>query len=266
LVATALGVAGVAETESDAPPATAAMQAHWRQVAGLEEKTAAPIRCGSLIVWNTGRGVHAVRIADGRHPWKDAPNATDSLIFPRGVSSRALLDRRAARQMPLPPFAAGARVLAVIDGLSASDDTADTDDTAALVCLDMSPAAEGRLAWIAAPPRVVHGDGPPQPTSFAGPPTADANIVVCVVRSRTPSDWLHLVAFDARDGQPIWTRPLGSAIAADGVDHAPRGRIARLQDERIIVNTQAGSVVTFDRDGRLLNTAPVAAAQEQEAP
>ena len=241
------------ENATSPAPTPAAVKSRWQQITGLDAEAAEPMLCGNLFVWNSGRGIHAVRLSDGRPPWKDAPNATDSLIFPRGVSARMLRDSRAAAQTPLPAAVAGARVFAVLDGLSARDEF---NADAALVCLDMSSAAEGRLAWIAPPPLVIQGDGPPQPTSFDGPPTADAQLVVCVVRSRVPSDWLYLAAFDARDGRPIWTRPLGSAIATDGIDHAARRRTARLQEDRIGVDTLAGTVATFRRDGRPMATAP----------
>lgn len=238
--------------------------ARLRHIAGVDEAATEPILCGELIVWNSGRGVHAVRRADGRHPWKETPNATDSLIFPRGVSAAALQRPRDPGLQPLPACAAGARVVAVIDGLSA---TAGGRDAGALVCLDMSPTAEGRLAWIVPPPAVLaDDDGPPQPTMFDGPPTADAALVICVVRSRVPSDWLYVAAFDARDGRTLWTRPLGTAIAADGSDHAARGRSAALAENLIRVNTPAGTVATFDRGGRPLESSTSSARLRQEKP
>ena len=224
-----------------------------------------PIRCGDLIVWNTGRDVHAVRFADGSQPWKDSRDGkdpspvTDSLLFPRGVAAARL---RTGATKNLPPLAApsplaacssAARAIAILDGISATDDD---DDAAALVCLDLSAAAEGRLAWIAPPPAVTHDGGPPRPTVFDGAPAADAARVYCVVRSREPADWLHLAAYDLRDGHVIWTRPLGSAIAADGIDHAPRKRSARLDDGLVTIDTRAGNVAVFSHDGRQLNAMP----------
>lgn len=255
-------MAAAAEGVSSGPGAAETSISRLRQIAGIDEATAEPILCGNLIVWNTGRGVHAVRRADGRHPWKETPNATDSLIFPRGVSAHALRETLRPGLPPLPACTAGARVLAVIDGLSATDDS---DAAEALVCLDMSPAAEGRLAWIVPPPAVLADDGgPPQPTIFDGPPAADAALVVCVVRSRAPSDWLHLAAFDARDGRTLWTHPLGTAIAADGIDHAPRRRAASLEENMIVVDTRAGTVASFDRAGRPLANASASAHPRQE--
>lgn len=221
-----------------------------------------PIRCGDLLVWNTGRDVHAVRFADGSHPWKDSRDgkdpapATDSLIFPRGVAAARLRAGATKNPPPLTACSSAGRAIAILDGLSATDDEL---DAAALVCLDLSPAAEGRLAWIAPPPAVVHDGGPPRPTVFDGAPAADAGQVYCVVRSREPADWLHLAAYDLRDGHVIWTRPLGSAIAADGIDHAPRQRIARLEGGQVSVDTRAGDVLTFDRDGRRIHATPTGA-------
>lgn len=235
--------------------------ARFRTIAGIQEKHVEPIRVGDLIVWNTGSGLHAVRLADGSAPWQDSSQSKDSLLFPRGVSAARL--RKAATAEPTPladpaPLAAcssAARAIAILDRVSATDD----DDAAALVCLDCSPAAEGRLAWIAPPPAVVHDDGPPRPTVFDGPPAADAGQAYCVVRSREPADWLHLAAYDLRDGHVTWTRPLGSAIAADGIDHAPRDRRVRCADGVVTVDTRAGKVATFDRGGRTTNAAPTGA-------
>ncbi len=236
--------------------------ARFRAIAGIEAGDVEPIRSGDLIVWNTGRGLHAVRLADASVPWKDSSQPKDSLLFPRGVSAARL---RKAATNNLPPLAApsplaacssAARAIAILDGMSATDDEL---DTAALVCLDLSPAAEGRLAWIAPPPAVAHDGGPPRPTVFDGAPAADAGQVYCVIRSREPADWLHLAAYDLRDGHVIWTRPLGSAIAADGIDHAPRQRIARLEGGQVSVDTRAGDVLTFDRDGRRVHATPTGA-------
>lgn len=221
-----------------------------------------PIRCGDLVVWNTGRGVHAVRFDDGSYPWKDSTDgkpavpAADSLIFPRGVAAARLRSGAAKNLPPLTACSSAARAIAILDGISATDDD---DDAAALVCLDLSAAAEGRLAWIAPPPAVTHDGGPPQPTVFDGPPAADAVRVYCVVRSREPADWLHLAAYDLRDGHVIWTRPLGSAFAADGIDHAPRNRCPRLDGGLVSVDTRAGNVAVFNRDGRQINASPTGA-------
>lgn len=245
---------GAASSPAASPPVDDA--ARLRAIAGIEANDVEPIRVGDLIVWNTGSGLHVVRLADGGAAWKDSSQPKDSLIFPRGVAAAR---RRKAATNNLPPLAvrsSAARAIAILDGLSATDDEL---DAAALVCLDLSPAAEGRLAWIAPPPAVVHDGGPPRPTVFDGPPAADATQVYCVVRSREPADWLHLAAYDLRDGHVIWTRPLGSAIAADGIDHAPRQRMAGLEGWRIRVDTRAGTVATFDRDGNRIQATPTGA-------
>jgi hypothetical protein len=213
------------------------------------------IRCGELVVWNTGRALHAVRFDDGSIPWRASAHPKDSLLFPRGVSAARLGTGAATSLPPLAACSTGARAIAILDHVSATDD----DDAAALVCLDCSAAAEGRLAWIAPPPPVVHDGGPPRPTGFDGPPAADAGQVYCVVRSREPADWLHLAAYDLRDGRVIWTRPLGSAIAADGIDHAPRRRTVQLDDRHVRIDTRAGNVATFDRDGRHIDATPTGA-------
>ena len=220
------------------------------------------IRCGDLVVWSTGRAVHAARFADGGRPWRDSRDETtpastaDSLIFPRGVAAARLRTGAVKNLPPLAACSSGGRAIAILDGISATDDA---PDASALVCLDLSPAAEGRLAWIAPPPAVAHDGGPPRPTVFDGPPAADARQVYCVVRSRVPADWLHLAAYDLRDGHVAWTRPLGSAIAADGSDHAPRGRGVRLDGGRVGVDTRAGNVATFDRSGRRIDATPTGA-------
>lgn len=246
--------AGLASSLAASP--TVEDAARFRAIAGIEADDVEPIRSGDLVVWNTGRSLHAVRLADGSVPWKDPAQPNDSLIFPRGVSA-ALLRKAASDNLPsLAACSSAGRAIAILDGLSATDDQL---DAAALVCLDLSPAAEGRLAWIAPPPAVCHDGGPPRPTVFDGPPAADAGQVYCVVRSLKPADWLHLAAYDLRDGHVIWTRPLGSAIAADGIDHAPRQRMAGLEGGRISVDTRAGTVATCDRDGNRIQATPTGA-------
>jgi hypothetical protein len=245
---------GVASSLAASPAADDA--ARFRAIAGIQEQDVEPIRVGDLIVWNTGSGLHAVRYPDGSAPWHDSSQPKESLLFPRGVSAARLRKAPATDPPPLAACSSAARAIAILDRVSATDDD---DDAAALVCLDCSPAAEGRLAWIAPPPAVVHDDGPPRPTLFDGPPAADAGQVYCVVRSREPADWLHLAAYDLRDGHLTWTRPLGSAIAADGIDHAPRDRRVRCAGGLVTVDTRAGTVATFDRSGRTTNAAPTGA-------
>lgn len=245
---------GVASSLAASPVADES--ARYRAIAGIpeaQEKQVEPIRVGDLIVWNTGSGLHAVRLADGTAPWQDPSQSKDSLLFPRGVSAVRLRKAAVAEPPPLAACSSAARAIAILDRVSATDDD---DDAAALVCLDCSPAAEGRLAWIAPPPAVVHDDGPPGSTVFDGPPAADAALVYCVVRSREPADWLHLAAYDLRDGHVTWTRPLGSAIAADGIDHAPRDRRVRCAGGLVTVDTRAGTVATFDRSGQTIDTPP----------
>ena len=80
-----------------------------------------PIRCGDLLVWNTGRDVHAVRFADGSHPWKDSRDgkdpapATDSLIFPRGVAAARLRAGATKNPPPLTACSSAGRAIAILD-------------------------------------------------------------------------------------------------------------------------------------------------------
>jgi len=207
-----------------------------------------PVACGPLVLWNAGRSIHAVRIEDGRHPWLTAPKT--SLVFPRGSRFP-----RADQSNALPPLAVAVvrhRAVAILDGLTEPDGLTGPDaagERSLLVCLDMSAAAEGRLIWQAVPPTVLDERGKLRETLFDGPPAADGELVCCVVRSRMPADWLAVVAFDIRDGRPLWSRPLGFAIDGDGIDHARRSRVACLAEDRVVVATHAGMAAAFDRDG-----------------
>lgn len=228
------------------PDVAGPLRIRWQ--APLDADAIAPtIACG-LVLWNTGPAVHALRLADGMPPWRAARGPADSLLFPRGVSLVSL-GSRPSRPRPLAMAVTGGSLLAIIDGLAGADGP---DATAGqmLACLDLSPAAEGRLAWLAAPPTLVDADAPPRPTLFDGPPVADHEITCAVVRSREPSDWLSLATFDSRDGRLLWTRPLGQATGRDGVDHAPAARSICFAEERIVAATHAGLVVAFERDGR----------------
>lgn len=240
----AIALLALASAAGAQPAADEAARLH--AIAGVDRGEAEPIRCGDLVIWNSGGAVHAVRLADGRPPWRDSPSAADSAVFPRGAAAARLPSGHAKGEPSLRPCCRGNRVVAVLDGLSAGDDAT---DSAALACLDMSAAAEGRLAWLAPPPTVVADAGDTAQTQFDGPPTADAEHVYCVVRTRQPADWLHLAAYDLRDGRLLWTRPLGSAIAADGLDHAPRGRTVMLRHGRLEVDTAVGASHLFDPDG-----------------
>jgi len=254
----------VAGARADDPPAaiTAADVAgrwHTRWQAPLDTDVAAPITTGiggGLVVWNTGRAIHAVRLADGLHPWRDAPTPADSLVFPRGSQARTRSENHARRDRsagPAPSVSCvAARAIAVIEGTMATDGKADrTGSDALLVCLDLSPAAEGRLAWASPPPPIILDDDEPRSSSFDGPAVADHEVACMVVRSLAPSDWLSLAVFDPRDGRLIWSRPLGPAVGADGVDHARGARQACLAEDRIVVATHAGTVAAFSRDGQV---------------
>jgi outer membrane protein assembly factor BamB len=256
------------EARSNDTPTAGARHWHTRWQAPLDTDAATPSIAGRLVVWNTGRAIHAVRLADGLHPWRDAPTAADSLVFPRGSQARGRAEHQPRRDSPPPSVCCvAARAFAVIEGAFAADGTPDHMPTdSLLVCLDLSPAAEGRLAWASQPPTIVLDDGEPRASTFDGPVAADHELACVVVRSLAPSDWLSLAALDPRDGRTIWSRPLGPATGSDGIDHARGARQACLADDRIVVATHAGTVAAFTRDGQTAWQTAVAADDDAASP
>jgi hypothetical protein len=121
-----------------------------------------------------------------------------------------------------------------------------------LVCLDLSPAAEGRLVWLIDVARIVPaGVGLPEgPLVCDGPPIADHELCCVVLRAAGDRDELVLAAFAAADGRLEWVRRCGTAIAADGRDHGRGRRRPVFVEDRIVLATHANAVVSFDRDGR----------------
>ncbi len=205
-----------------------------------------------LVLWNSGREIHAVTIAAGRPAWQSLgqppANARDTLLFPRGA---APAQTAPAQTVPVPSavvVTAGKRAYAMLQRGGGS----------VLACLDLSAGAEGRLAWVAEAAGLAETAGR-EPSAgrassaatlvFDGQPTADHELCLVVTRRDTPQADLSLAAFDARDGSLRWLRPVGSALARDGVDHARGHRQAGFAEDRILLATHAGSIHAFDRDG-----------------
>jgi outer membrane protein assembly factor BamB len=200
-----------------------------------------PLIAGDLVLWSTGAAIHAVGRADGLPAWPPGAAGRDTRLFPRG-SGAAPNGGLGATASPGALCAAGGRAYAVLD--SGAHET--------LVCLDLTPAAEGRLVWLVDIARVgAAGIGlPVGPLVCDGPPLVDAELCCVVLRPAGGRDELVLAAFAAADGRLEWTRRCGTAIAADGDDHGRGRRRPLFVEDRIVLATHAGAVVAFDRDGR----------------
>ena len=219
-----------------------------------ETQAIRPVVTGGLVLWNSGVAVHALGLAEGRPAW-----AADSVLFPRGVAAGwpAVRGDRPRLSTGGICVAAG-RCFATIERGGKVPER--PDDSPLLACLDLSDAAEGRLSWAVMPPP-TGGDRASAGTAFDGPPAADCELCLVVVRGRDPRGLLELAAFDARDGSRRWVRPLGPSAAADGIDHARGVRAACLAEDKIVIATHAGTVAAFFRDGRAAwktDTAPAA--------
>jgi len=200
-----------------------------------------PVISGELVLWNTGVAVHAVRLEDGMPPWPAGGAGRDTRLFPRG-SATAPNGGLAATATPGALCAAGSRAYAVL-ARPASEE---------IVCLDLSPAAEGRLVWLVDVAHVATAGlgrvaGPLQ---CDGPPAVDHELCCIVLRTAGGRGELILAAFAAADGRLEWTQRCGTALAADGVDHARGRRRPVFVEDRIVLATHAGTIIAFDRDGR----------------
>lgn len=235
----------------DAVSSAADWRPSWRvAVAGRSTAAGPPTVGGGLVVWSTGHAVHAVSLADGAPAWP-AGAAEDTLVFPRGGPPFAETGRGpgASTGEPLPVVLSTAgRGFAVLDlGLEGSR----------LVCLDLTDRAQGRLAWSTSaadvPPhvgsRALSRDASRSRATFVGPPAVDDELCAVVLRTDDGRGSLTLAVFDARDGSLRWSHDLGPA-AAEEETHGPR-RCLRpcLAEDRIVVDTLAGTLRAFDRDG-----------------
>lgn len=183
----------------------------------------------SLIVWAKEGGVHGVLLANGLPAWRVGP-PSDTRLFPRVVVNRGVAGSARA---PGVVATVGHLLYTVIDAGA---------DEPLLACIDCSEAAQGRLLWSAAPAAGL--------AEFDGPPAADHELCMIVARATASSGPLELVAHDARDGSVVWRRPLGTAIARDGIDHARGIRVASFHESLVMTADHAGSVWAFDRSGR----------------
>lgn len=274
------------------PPGSSSALADWprdwilRWSAPLDRGSASarvvPVVSGGLVLWNPGSAVHAAAVADGRPPWGGRTRGTehgtkgvgtadrgdadrgdadrrsaDTAVFPRGL---AAVGDSAASAPPGVSIAAG-RGFAVVGAASSA---AALGPVPALACLDLSAAAEGRLVWLAEPPAAAGTPAISDPVAFDGPPVADFEC--CAVAVRGASGSPAVAAFDARDGRLLWTRPLGSTAAGDGVDRGRGCRMPCLAEDLIVVATHAGTVAAFTRDGGPAWTAAYATANRSAAP
>lgn len=232
------------------------------QVQSADKVHPAPLTIAAgLVLWNSGREVHAVTIATGRPAWQPAwqptANARDTLLFPRGVASgQTPAAQKAGQTPPGQAFTVPLAALATVRNRAYA--MLERNGGSLLVCLDLSAGAEGRLAWVAEAQGLAEAEGL-EPFAgrassaatliFDGQPTADHELCLIVARRDTPQSELLLAAFDARDGSLQWLRPVGSALARDGVNYARGHRQAGFAEDRILLATHAGSIQAFDRDG-----------------
>jgi len=219
----------------------------WAWVLAAEEgrRPGRLVVADGLVLWNDGRAIRGVGVDTGLPPWPAAGNGQDALLFPRGMAG-LVPARGPGRGEPAaagPPATHGGRAFAVIDRGGSS----------LLCCLDLSAAAEGRLAWLVEAaeigPRAGMDVPGGLPLEFDGQPAADDELCVTVVRSRLRSGELSVAAFDARDGSLRWMRPVGAAVTVDGIDPAAGQRQAAFAEDRIVVLTHAGAIGAFGRDG-----------------
>jgi hypothetical protein len=261
---------------------------HWRAAAAARTVDGGITIGGGLAVWNTGRAVHAVTIAAGRPawprhgdardagPWNDAPR--DTAIFPRGLAAAGppqapgMTKPGAVGRGPTgsggPPTVAGSRCHAVV---------VLGDGSQRLACLDISPAAEGRIVWTAAAQslgaaiaRLRRAEGGASPSGaaagaavfFAGEPAADHELCAVVVGVDGAAAGRFLAVFRAADGRLAWIRRAasGGTSSAEPVAAAER---PWLVEDRIVVATPGG-VTAFDRQGAVVWTR-AAADSDMEA-
>jgi outer membrane protein assembly factor BamB len=218
----------------------------WRMAAaGWSAAAGPPTVGGGLVAWSDGRAVHAVAFADGTAAWPvGAPD--DTLVFPRDVTSFAGIGRGpdAFSGAPSPVvLATSGRGFVVLDRGRDGD---------RLVCLDLSDRAQGRLAWstrAADLPRAASPAAPRSRATFAGPPAVDDDLCAIVLQTDDGRGSLTLAVYDARDGSLRWSHDLGPSGAEEGIDGPRHCRRPCLAEDRIVVDTLAGTVRAFDRDG-----------------
>lgn len=253
----------------DAAWSTADWRPSWRvAVAGRSTAAGPPTVGGGLVVWSTAHAVHAVSLADGGPAWPAGAPA-DTLVFPRGGPPFAEIGRGpdASAGEPLPVVLSTARRgFAVLDL---------GRDGTRLVCLDLTDRAQGRLAWSTSAADVPNlpSHSPSRgtsrsPATFVGPPAVDDEICAVVLRTDDGRGGLTLAVFDARDGSLRWSHDLGPSAAEDDTRGPRRCRRPCLAEDRIVVDTLAGTLRGFDRDGAAiwtLKTPPLAADGEPSA-
>jgi outer membrane protein assembly factor BamB len=223
----------------------------WRPVwrlpaAGRPADAGPPMIAGGLVVWSTGRAVHAVRLCDGATAWP-VGDPRDTRLFPREVSPGDVASADATERGRQPPaggvlpvvLSTAGRCFAVLGGER-------------LVCLDLSDPAQGRLVWSVIAAAVPHT--PPRTRAmFTGPPTVDDELCGIVLRRDDGRGSLALAMFDARDGSLRWSHDLGPSVA-EGIDGLRVGRRPCFAEDRVVVDTLAGAVRGFDRDGAAIWT------------
>jgi outer membrane protein assembly factor BamB len=206
------------------------------------------ISADGLVLWGGGRAVHALRLRDGRAPWATGAADADATLFPRGMAAA----EAAAMPGSAPAVVAGRAYCMLASG----------GRLRRLACLDLSSAAEGRLAWIVDADSLLPTDAATTADwapAFDGPPAADPELCLVVVRSGPPREELALAALDARDGSPSWIARVGPARSVDGLDHARGRRHACFAEDRVVLATHAGAIHAFARDGRPAWRTPVPA-------
>jgi len=235
----ATAAAFTAATVREEAPLSRRLSPAWRsdfprlagESAGIEPVVSTGTIDGErLLIFADGHGIDVLGLESGSPPWTPPGAVSPRVRFfpPSGAAGRP------AAAVPRGVAIAGGRVVAWVP--------ATAGDRPQLVCLDLTEAAEGRLAWSAAAPRAM-------PLPIGSPRIVDGQVVACTA-GPSAGDPVALAAFRLGDGSLAWTRPLVMAGVTAGGAASHAGVVAVAGD--LTIAATAGSILWAVRtDGTL---------------
>jgi len=215
-----------------------------------------PVVAGETLFVSNGESVFAFTASSGQPKWSETaepardPQASVIHALADPVAPKRPIDGHARHSLSVYGDRLYARLGTSITGKAKQETNAHSE----LVGLDVGDG-EGKLVW-----RIDAKEIDPQdplsvasPWCFEGPPAADSQRVLVVLRRSLPQEQLNVACFDADTARLIWNRKVGITVASteEAVNSTSHLELTVAEDTAF-VSTDAGTIVAIDvHDGAI---------------
>ncbi len=217
---------------------------------GTEVGEMIPVVVGETLFMSNGESVFAFDATTGRPRWSETaepardPQASVIHSLADPIAPKLSIDGRARHSLTAYGDRLYARLGTSITGKAKQETNAHSE----LVGLDVGDG-EGKLVW-----RIDAKEIDPQdplsvasPWCFEGPPAADSQRVLVVLRRSLPQDQLNVACFDADTALLLWNRKVGITVASteEAVNSTSHLELTVAEDSAF-VSTDAGAIVAIN--------------------